>query len=111
MFLSTVPLQLPPLNNVGLSVDKLAHCLAYFTLSTLLGLALELEWIIKKSKRIVFIAVFLFGLSLEYIQGYLLVYRAFEIYDLLANTVGILAFILFAKTIKKIVVKSCIFIN
>ncbi|MEL0300463.1 MAG: VanZ family protein [Flavobacteriaceae bacterium] len=111
VFLSTVPLQLPPLNNVVLSVDKLAHCLAYFTLSTLLGLALELEWIIKKSKRIVFIAVFLFGLSLEYIKGYLFVYRAFEIYDLIANSVGILAFILFAKTIKKIVVKSCIFIN
>lgn len=111
MFFSTIPLKLPPLNKVGLSVDKLAHFLAYFTLSTMLGLALELEWVIKKSKRIVFIAVFLFGLFLELIQGYVLVYRAFEIYDLLANTFGILAFILFSKTVKKIVVKSRIFIN
>ena len=111
VFFSTIPLELPPLNKVGLSVDKLAHFLAYFTLSTMLGLALELEWVIKKSKRIVFIAVFLFGLFLELIQGYVLVYRAFEIYDLLANTFGILAFILFSKTVKKIVVKSRIFIN
>lgn len=111
MFLSTVPLQLSPLNNVGLSVDKLAHCLAYFQLSTLLGLALELDWIIKNSDRIVFLAVFLFGLTLELIQGYALVYRTFEIFDIIANSVGILVFILFAKTIKKIVVKSRIFIN
>lgn len=111
VFLSTVPLQLPPLNNVGLSVDKLAHCLAYFVLSTMLGLALEQDWAIKNSNRIVFLVVFLFGLTLEIIQGYALVYRTFEIYDLVANSVGIFAFILFAKTIKKIVVKSRIFIN
>lgn len=111
VFLSTVRLQLPPLDNVGLSVDKLAHCLAYFALSASLGLALELDWVIKKSNRIVFISVFLFGLTLEIIQGYVLVYRAFEINDLLANTAGIIAFILLAKTIKKIVVKSRIFIN
>jgi len=111
VFLSTVPLQLPPLNNVGLSIDKLAHCLAYFALSSNLGLALELDWAIKNSNRIVFISVFLFGLTLEIIQGYVLVYRTFETYDLLANTIGSIAFILLAKTIKKIVVKSRIFIN
>ena len=111
VFLSTVPLQLPPLNNIGLSIDKLAHSFAYFVLSANLGLALELDWGIKNSRRIVFLSVFLFGLTLEIIQGYILVYRAFETYDLLANTVGILAFILLAKTIKKIVVKSRIFIN
>ena len=71
MFLSTVPLQLPPLNNVGLSVDKLAHCLAYFTLSTLLGLALELEWIIKKSKRIVFFDTLLSMLTPNEIEAVL----------------------------------------
>jgi len=111
VFLSTVPLQLPPLNNIGLSIDKLAHCLAYFVLSTNLGLALELDWGIKNNNMKVFLSVFLFGLCLEIIQGYLFVYRAFETYDLLANTVGILVFILLAKTIKKIVVKSRIFIN
>jgi glycopeptide antibiotics resistance protein len=111
VFFSTVPLQLPPLNNVGLSVDKLAHCLTYFVLSTMLGLALELDWIMKNSNRIVFLVVFQFSLTLEFIQGYALVYRTFEIYDLIANSVGILAFMLLAKTIKKIAVKSRIFIN
>ena len=111
VFLSTIPLQLPPLNNTGLSIDKLAHSFAYFVLSANLGLALDLDWGIKNSSRIVFLSVFLFGLTLEIIQGYILVYRAFETYDLLANTVGILAFILLAKTMKKIVVKSRIFIN
>ncbi len=111
VFLSTVPLQLPPLENIGLSIDKLVHSFAYFVLSTCLGLALDFDWKIKKTHRIILFTVFLFGFTLEIIQGYALVYRTFEIYDLFANTIGILAFILLAKTIKKIVVKSRIFIN
>ena len=110
VFLSTVPLQLPSIS-IGLSVDKLGHSLAYFVLSTNLGLALDLDWNLKNKNRIVFLPVFLFGLTLEIIQGYVLVYRTFEVYDLLANILGILAFILLAKTLKKIVVKSRIFIN
>ena len=111
VFLSTVPLQLPPLENIGLSIDKLVHSFAYFVLSTCLGLALDFDWKIKKTHSIILFTVFLFGFTLEIIQGYALVYRTFEIYDLFANTIGILAFILLAKTIKKIVVKSRIFIN
>ena len=111
VFLSTVPLQIPPLENIGLSIDKLVHSFAYFVLSTCLGLALDFDWKIKKTHRIILFTVFLFGFTLEIIQGYALVYRTFEIYDLFANTIGILAFILLAKTIKKIVVKSRIFIN
>ena len=94
-----------------LSADKLAHAFAYFVLSTNLGMALDLDWEIKNKNQIVFLTVFLLGLVLEIIQGYVLVYRTFEVYDLLANTVGIFAFILLAKTLKKIVVKSRIFIN
>ena len=111
VFLSTVPLQLPPLENIGLSIDKLVHSFAYFVPSTCLGLALDFDWKIKKTHSIILFTVFLFGFTLEIIQGYALVYRTFEIYDLFANTIGILAFILLAKTIKKIVVKSRIFIN
>ena len=110
VFLSTIPLQLPPLE-MELSADKLAHAFAYFVLSTNLGMALDLDWNIKNKNQIVFLAVFLFGLILEIIQGYVLVYRTFEAYDLLANTIGILAYILLAKTLKKIVDKSRIFIN
>ncbi|MGB1448667.1 MAG: VanZ family protein [Flavobacteriaceae bacterium] len=111
VFLSTVPLQLPPVANIGLSVDKLAHSFAYFVLATNCGLALEFDWEIKKSNNLLMGTLFLFGLCLELIQGYVLDYRTFEAYDLVANTIGILAFILLAKTIKKIVVKSRIFLN
>lgn len=111
VFLSTVPLQLPPLENIALSVDKLVHSFAYFVLATCLGLALDFDWKIKRTHRIILFTVFLFGFILEIVQGYALVYRTFEIYDLFANTIGVIAFILLAKTIKKIVVKSRIFIN
>ena len=96
---------------MGLSIDKVLHVIAYFVLATCFSLALDLDWKIINNRDITFISVFLFGFTLEIIQGYALVYRTFEIYDLFANTIGILAFILLAKTIKKIVVKSCIFIN
>ena len=111
VFLSTYPLQLPPIADTGISVDKLGHFLAYFVLATNLGMALDFEWRIKNHKQYVFFSCFFLGLTLEIIQGYALVYRSFEALDLLANTLGILAFILLAKTIKKIVVKSGIFIN
>ncbi|MEN8767873.1 MAG: VanZ family protein [Candidatus Arcticimaribacter sp.] len=111
VFLSTVPLKLPPIDHIGLSIDKVLHSIAYFVLATCLGLALDFDWKIKNNHGIIFIAVFLFGFTLEIIQGYALVYRSFERYDLLANTFGILACILSVKTIKKIVVKSRIFIN
>jgi len=48
---------------------------------------------------------------LELIQGYLLPHRTFEVFDLLANSIGICAFVFSGKTIEKIVVKSGIFIN
>ena len=110
-FLSTAPLELPPIDDFGLSIDKLAHSFAYFVLATSLGLSLDLDWKIVKNKKIVFYTVFLFGLILELIQGFILVYRSFEAYDLVANTSGIILYFLFVKTLKKIVVKSRIFLN
>lgn len=94
-----------------LSIDKVLRVIAYFVLATCFSLALDLDWKIINNRDITFISVFLFGFTLEIIQGYVLIYRAFELYDLLANTLGILAGILSVKTIKKIVVKSRIFIN
>jgi VanZ family protein len=111
VFLSTVPLKLPPIDHMVLSIDKVLHVIAYFVLATCFSLALDLDWKIINNRDITFISVFLFGFTLEIIQGYVLIYRAFELYDLLANTLGILAGILSVKTIKKIVVKSRIFIN
>jgi len=109
--LSMVPLSLPPLNTNALDTDKIAHFLAYFIFSTCLGLALSFDWRLKKIKLIVFVGAFCFGTILELIQGYHLLHRTFDLFDLLANLVGICTFVFSGKTIEKIVVKSGIFIN
>jgi VanZ family protein len=108
VFLSVIPLSLPP--NV-LNTDKIAHFLAYSIFSTCLGLAFNLDWRLKRTRLIVILAVFSFGMVLELIQGYLILYRTFEVFDLLANSAGICAFVFSGKTIEKVVVKSGIFIN
>jgi glycopeptide antibiotics resistance protein len=46
---------------------------------------------------------FLVGFSLELIQGYFLIHRSFEIFDLFSNCAGILTFALVSKTIKKVI--------
>ena len=111
MFLSVVPLSLPPLNTNVFDTDKIAHFLAYFVFAACLGLALSLDWQIKKVKLIVFIWACSFGIILELIQGYLLLHRTFDLFDLVANFVGICTYVFSGKTIEKIVVKSGIFIN
>ena len=111
LFLSFIPLSLKTPVQFEIGVDKLAHSFAYFIFSLALDHALSFDWGIKKSEKKVVIIVFSFGLVVEIIQGIGLVYRSFEWYDLLANSFGIFFFLLVGKTIKKIVVKSGIFIN
>ena len=111
VFLSVIPLQLPSLDGVGFNVDKFAHSFAYFVLATCVGMALWIDWKKESVYSTVFLTLFFFGIILELIQGYALSYRAFEAYDLLANSLGIITFLATGKTLKKIVVKSGIFIN
>lgn len=111
VFLSVIPLQLRPLDGVYFDVDKLAHSFAYFVLATCLGMALWIDWKKEGIYSTVFLTVFSLGMILELIQGYALSHRAFEIYDLIANSLGIITFLATGKTLKKIVVKSGIFIN
>ena len=111
IFLSVMPLSLPPVNATVFGVDKTAHFLAYYIFSTCLGLAFNLDWRVKRTRLVVIIVAFSFGMVLELIQEYLLPHRTFEVFDLLANSIGICAFVFSGKTIEKIVVKSGIFIN
>ena len=111
VFLSVIPLQLPAFDGLAFNTDKLAHSLAYFVFSTCVGMALWIDWKIENTYVKVFLAVFIFGMIMELIQGYALSYRVFEAYDLLANSLGIITYLATAKTLKKIVVKSGIFIN
>ncbi|MDC1060727.1 VanZ family protein [Flavobacteriaceae bacterium] len=111
IFLSVMPSSLPPVNVTVFGEDKIAHFLAYYIFSTCLGLAFNLDWKVKRTRLVVIIVSFSFGMVLELIQEYLLPHRTFEVFDLLANSIGICAFVFSGKTIEKIVVKSGIFIN
>ena len=102
VFLSTVSLRLPLKEIPGFGVDKLAHGFAYFCFAISVFVALNLDWKLEVAKKWTIISSFSLGLFLEIIQGSLLSYRSFEIYDLLANTLGIIFFIFSSKRVKKL---------
>ena len=111
LFLSFVPLSLKTPIPLEFGIDKLGHSFAYFIFSLALDHAFSFDWLMSESKKKVVFIAFSFGLMVEIVQGIGLVYRSFEFYDLLANSIGIFFFLMVGKTIKKIVVKSGIFIN
>ena len=111
LFLSFIPLSVKTLIQLGFGIDKFAHTSVYFIFSLVLDLALSIDWQINKSEKKTVIVAFFYGLMIEVIQGIGLIFRSFELNDLLANSIGILFFLVLGKTIKKIVVKSGIFIN
>ena len=102
VFLSTVALRLPIRENSGFEFDKLAHGFAYFCFATSVFVALNLDWKLETAKKWTIISSFSLGLLLEIVQGSLLSYRSFEVYDLLANTLGIVFFIFLSKRVKKL---------
>jgi len=65
-------------------------------------LALDLDWKFKTAKKWTIITAFMLGLVLEIIQGNLLHFRSFELYDILANTLGIVLFVFLSKRVKKL---------
>ena len=67
--------------------DKILHILAYFTLST--------SWLFhfkknQKSKYLILIFIFLYGVLLEFMQGWFNPNRTKDIYDMFANSIGII---------------------
>ncbi|MDB4241333.1 VanZ family protein [Polaribacter sp.] len=80
------------------NIDKLYHLIAYFLLT--------FSWLIalKKSKYIykVLIGSLLYGIIIEVLQATLTVYRTGELFDFLANSVGVLlALLIFNLFFKK----------
>ena len=102
IFLSTVPLQLPLKEISGFGIDKAAHAFAYFCFTMSVFVALNLDWKLKTATEWTIISGFSLGLLLEIVQGSLLSYRSFEVYDLLANTLGIVFFLFLSKRVKKL---------
>ena len=93
-----------PRLNLGLDVksgDKYLHILAYFVLTTSWMFALRDR--IGKSVFKIFVplALILYGIILEALQSGLTSYRTGDVYDAMANTIGVLgAFVLSNRLLK-----------
>lgn len=79
--------------------DKVVHFGMYFILQ-LLFMRYDSSEVKGKNKVIIFILVVSYGFIIELIQGYFLVDRFFENYDIIANITGALMGILFFNRIK-----------
>ena len=83
-------------------LDKILHASAYFTLTVSWLFALR-----KKSNfKLISIVLFLYGILMEFLQGWLTTTRQKDIYDVFANSLGIVislfVFDYFYKYLKKI---------
>ena len=79
--------------NIGVSFgDKIFHFLAYFVLAFLWFEAFIYNFSFNKRKAIVYASIFsvLFGIVIEVLQYLLTTYRSLDIYDVFANTSGVL---------------------
>ncbi len=92
-----------PKLNFGLKIelsDKYLHSFAYFTLTLVWYFALQEKIKKFKFKYFVIAALIIYGIILEALQGGITNYRTADIYDILANIVGIVfAAIVFKKII------------
>ena len=104
IFFSVIPLQIRVVDRfIFFSPDKLLHFLTYFIYTISIYLSLHKELTVGNPRLRSIVVSFLVGFSLELIQGYFLIHRSFEIFDLFSNCAGILTFALVSKTIKKVI--------
>lgn len=86
-------MKLTNIPDTGVSfADKIFHFLAYFVLTCLWFAAFVYHFNIKKTKAIIYASLFSigFGIIIEVLQDTLTAYRALDVYDVLANTSGVL---------------------
>jgi len=76
------------------SSDKYLHTIAYFTLSTVWLFALRNKLYNKLVKIVLIIALAIYGIVLEVLQGEITSYRTADLYDEFANLTGILLAVL-----------------
>ena len=72
--------------------DKIFHFLAYGLLILLWFSAFFYHFNLKETKSIVYAAIFsvIFGIIIEVLQYELTTYRSFDVYDVVANTLGVI---------------------
>ena len=82
-------------------LDKIMHATAYFTLT--------ISWLFALYKypksKLVVIALFLYGILMEFLQGWLTQNRQKDIFDVYANSLGILLAMLIFNNLYKYFVK------
>lgn len=92
--LATVSLiRLNNLPDVGVSFgDKIFHFLAYALLTLLCFATLSLTFSMEKTRAILIAGVFaiIFGILIEVLQDTMTEFRALDVYDVLANSLGAL---------------------
>lgn len=99
LFISTYYF-LVPLENVGPGIphfDKVAHFGVFFVLSGLLTFGF------KPTNKTVYILAFCYGLAVELTQG-LLAYRSASVPDLVADMLGVIAFVYLQPKIQQILI-------
>ncbi len=102
-------IQLKNMPDVGVSFgDKIFHFLAYSVLAFLWFSALFFKFKLNITRAIVYSALFsiIFGIILEALQGSATTYRSSDVYDAIANTLGVLFTVLILLASKRILVKK-----
>jgi VanZ family protein len=94
LFVSLIPGNEIPEFEVGfLHIDKLAHAILFAGLSFFWFFGLKKGGISKivslNTEGVVSFSVFIYGFAIELIQHYFITDRHFDIYDVLANGVGV----------------------
>ena len=91
-------IKLNKMPNIGMSNgDKIFHLLAYVVLTFLWVKTFLFKFGFKKASSLLYIGLFciIFGIIIEVLQGVMTDYRSPDIYDVIANTSGVVLTILF----------------
>ncbi len=89
--------------------DKLYHITAYFTLNTLWLVALIRYSLLKlKFNIIISLGIVILGIIIEVLQDRLTSYRTFDLYDILANSLGVALGLVCFEYYSKIIFKNII---
>lgn len=88
--------------------DKIFHFSAYFVLAILWYIAFIYTFSLKKKKAIIYAVIIsvTFGIVIEVLQHTLTDYRALDVYDIFANTLGVLIAILIIALNEKFNIKK-----
>lgn len=87
--------------------DKIYHFISYFILNTI-WLTAILRYSTKSSwpDILISLGIISFGIVIEVFQEIITDYRVFDVYDILANSIGVIVSYLFFKLFKKLIFEN-----